>query len=229
MAWKRAVVVLQGMGGLGKSQIALEYMFRNPETYSAIFWVDATDQSTICDSGRQILQMLIAHYSTKHRGENLFTDVATDLGIPGQIMRGCELGEDVAKAPWPSIHRRSQDACATPLPACDHGHVIVTSRIAVAEFKLIEVLGMDKVSGLRLLLGDDFETASGDNREAAESVAEKLGYLPLALAQAAAYMVKRALDLVEYLKRLMNNMTRPLVSPGRGFVLGTLGPGPHGV
>ncbi|KAK3346546.1 hypothetical protein B0T25DRAFT_613106 [Lasiosphaeria hispida] len=228
-AWKRAVIVLQGMGGLGKSQIALEYMFRNPEAYSAVFWVGATDPSTVCDSGRQILdlQMLIAHYSTKYYGEDKFPDGATDLGIPGQIMRGCEVGEAVAKTPWPSIHRwlarernsrwclvvdglnvpEDEERMRALLPACDHGHIIVTSRITVTEFKIIEVLEMGKASSLKLLLGDSFETASEGTREAAESLAKELGFLPLAMAQAVAYMVKRALDMVEYLKRLISNMT----------------------
>jgi hypothetical protein len=45
-------------------------------------------------------------------------------------------------------------------------------------------------------------------REAAETIAEELGYLPLALSQAAAYVLTRALDYIEYLRRLRVNMAR---------------------
>jgi len=44
--------------------------------------------------------------------------------------------------------------------------------------------------------------------EAAEKVAKMLGYLPLALSQAAAYIKKKALDLSQYLSRLSENLTR---------------------
>ena len=43
------VVVLHGMGGCGKSQLALEYcqQSENDNSYSAIFWVDATSPAII--------------------------------------------------------------------------------------------------------------------------------------------------------------------------------------
>jgi GTPase SAR1 family protein len=43
------VVVLHGMGGCGKSQLALEYcqQSENDNSYSAIFWVDATSPTII--------------------------------------------------------------------------------------------------------------------------------------------------------------------------------------
>jgi hypothetical protein len=245
---KRAVVALYGMGGIGKSQIVLEYLYRNPEDYSTVFWVDATDQSTVSESGRRVLQILIAHYSAKHLGDHKFANIATDLGIPGQINIDGLLSEQVAESPWPSIKRwltrdtnsgwcvvidglnvlDDVDRMQELLPASAYGHVIVTSRVPVPGSKLISVLEMDKCSSIRLLLNQAIETASKESkssilyiachpfhlndlklvREAAESIAEKLGYLPLALSQAAAYVLTRALDFTEYLRRLRENMAR---------------------
>ena len=45
-------------------------------------------------------------------------------------------------------------------------------------------------------------------REAAEKVADILGYLPLALSQAVAYVAKKALNFVQYLERLRKNLTQ---------------------
>ena len=53
----------------------------------------------------------------------------------------------------------------------------------------------------------------GVARDAATLVAEKLGYLALALAQAVAYMTERAIDLVEYLKRLCDDLGRFISMP----------------
>ncbi|KAI3319877.1 hypothetical protein HD806DRAFT_525190 [Xylariaceae sp. AK1471] len=212
---RRRAVVLQGMGGLGKSQIALEYIYRHPEAYAAVFWVDATDQSTIRDSGRQILQSLIVHYSTKHHGKHSFADVATDLGIPGQIKNDGTLADEVAKATWPPIRSCRRNECTEDeqrmnelLPASDHGHVIVTSRVPVANLKPIDIPYMGELSSLKLLLRDTFETASSENREAAKA--------------AAAYVAKRSLDFIQYLKRLMKNKITSISQKFSKYTLGVV-------
>jgi ATP/maltotriose-dependent transcriptional regulator MalT len=44
------VLVLQAMGGQGKSQIALEYCRQSRSTYSQIFWVNASSEATAVQS-----------------------------------------------------------------------------------------------------------------------------------------------------------------------------------
>lgn len=45
------IAVLQGMGGQGKSQVALEYCYRRKTTlYSAIYWVDASSEDSTKES-----------------------------------------------------------------------------------------------------------------------------------------------------------------------------------
>jgi AAA+ ATPase superfamily predicted ATPase len=38
----RACVVLHGLGGIGKTQLAIKYIKRHKEKYTAIFWLNAT-------------------------------------------------------------------------------------------------------------------------------------------------------------------------------------------
>jgi hypothetical protein len=179
---KRAVVVLHGMGGIGKSQIALEYIYRSLEDYNAVFWINATDSNTWNASSREIAEMLISHYATKYHGERSFADIATDLGIPGQIDNGGLLSERVAKEAWPYIRKwlardgnsgwclivdglnvlNDTEKMQEMLPACAYGHVVATSRVRVPGVKLIEVLEIDKESGLRILLGQAFDTVARD-------------------------------------------------------------------
>src|SRR5437764_5061436 len=40
-------VALSGLDGMGKTQIALEYAYRNQSKYSAIFWVQASSSETL--------------------------------------------------------------------------------------------------------------------------------------------------------------------------------------
>ena len=53
--------VLQGMGGQGKSQVALEYCHRKKDIpYSAIFWVDAATESSFKRSFQSISECIKA-------------------------------------------------------------------------------------------------------------------------------------------------------------------------
>ena len=59
------LIALHGLGGIGKTQIALEYAHRYEQLYSAILWVDAKDRTVLESSGVRILQQLVYHYATR--------------------------------------------------------------------------------------------------------------------------------------------------------------------
>ncbi|KAF2788218.1 hypothetical protein K505DRAFT_315276 [Melanomma pulvis-pyrius CBS 109.77] len=230
---KRGVVVLQGMGGIGKSQIALEYLYRNIEDYTAVFWIDATNPSTVEESGRGIMGGLIAHYAKKHRGGLNFADIAIDLGIPGQITNEGFLSDQAASAAWTSVRKwltrdgnsgwclvidgfnieRDTERMQGLLPSSAYGHIIATSRVSVPGYKCIDIPVLDKESGLKLLLNDQTEADKPKLQRKAEQIADLLGYLPLALAQAAAFVKKMALSLTIFLERLRADLTRYVSSP----------------
>src|SRR5215469_7840583 len=49
---------LHGLGGIGKTQIALEYAYRSALSYSAVFWIAAETAESITSSLRHIAQVL---------------------------------------------------------------------------------------------------------------------------------------------------------------------------
>jgi len=51
----RKTVVLHGLGGMGKSSIALEYSFRYSHLYVAVFWVDVTSSRSARDIAEHIV------------------------------------------------------------------------------------------------------------------------------------------------------------------------------
>src|SRR5208282_683426 len=40
-------IALYGMGGIGKTQTALEYVYTNKDCYDRIYWVTAVDQASL--------------------------------------------------------------------------------------------------------------------------------------------------------------------------------------
>ena len=52
----RSSVVLHGLGGIGKTQLAIEYIRQQKEKYTAILWLNANDEDSLRLSFRGIAQ-----------------------------------------------------------------------------------------------------------------------------------------------------------------------------
>jgi hypothetical protein len=50
----RSCVALYGLGGIGKTQLTIEYIRRYKEKYTAIFWLNANDQDSLKLSFRDV-------------------------------------------------------------------------------------------------------------------------------------------------------------------------------
>jgi hypothetical protein len=73
------------MGGIGKTQLALEYSHRyryGGYYYSTIFWVDAKNPES---SGRRILEQIILHYVKGSTSRPNLVYISKELGIPYSI------------------------------------------------------------------------------------------------------------------------------------------------
>ena len=52
----RSCVILHGLGGMGKTQLAITYARRHKEKYTAIFWLNANDEDSLKLSFRDVAQ-----------------------------------------------------------------------------------------------------------------------------------------------------------------------------
>src|SRR4051812_6536856 len=43
----RRVQVICGLGGIGKTQLALEYLYRNKDQYNIVWWISADEPATL--------------------------------------------------------------------------------------------------------------------------------------------------------------------------------------
>jgi len=80
------IFVLHGIGGMGKTQTALEFAFRFQSNFSSIFWVNAVSRVTATASFIQIAQRLVIHYGDEQHSEATdYYQVAQLLGLSGLV------------------------------------------------------------------------------------------------------------------------------------------------
>jgi tetratricopeptide (TPR) repeat protein len=174
---------LYGMGGVGKTQLALAYAQRYRGEYELGWWVPAETE----------LGMLAA-----------LADLGVALGLPAELpsaelaARARDgLGE---RSGWLLVFDNATDPAmvAEFLPGAGGGHVLVTSRDSawqgIADPVPVNLLSLEDATQLLM-------DRSGDtDKPAASRLAEALGRLPLALEQAAAYAAQQRQPLAGYLE-----------------------------
>ncbi|KAF2010129.1 HET-domain-containing protein [Aaosphaeria arxii CBS 175.79] len=218
-------VALVGLGGVGKSQIAIEYSYRvreeSPETW--IFWVYAGTRARFEEGYRQIAEL------TSMKG---WDDPKSDiLRLVRKWLRH-ELNErwlmiiDNADDEEVFMHHETmpdgtfdatnlEEPLSDFLPQSPNGSVLVTSRNRAVAHRLvggnssiIDVHPMDKEQSLDLLHSklDLNDSEKVDETDAAKLV-ETLEYMPLAITQAAAFIALRKprMTVQKYTERLIRS------------------------
>ncbi len=192
------VLALSGLGGVGKTQTALEYAYRYRDDYAAVLWAKADTY------------------------ENLLSDLAAlarVLGLPEQSQQ--DQGRVVqAVTGWLSEQRNwllildnIEDLLLLHemLPAGSQGHVLVTTRAQVTGTvaQRIDLEEMEIEEGVLFLLrrtkalGPDAPLAEAPAAEyqRARKIVELVDGLPLALDQAGTYIEETGCGLGGYLER----------------------------
>lgn len=171
------VIVLHGLGGTGKTQIALEYVHSYYEGYSAVFWVDGTSEETANLGFRSVAQRLIDHHvsiSTTPRPD--YVRIAQTLGLgsamnqDGQLAHaGKGLTNQVLEAVkqwfsqkenqyWLLVLDNVDELTSFDIhdfiPMASHGTVLITSRRkeCIRLGKGLEIREMLEPEGVLLLL-----------------------------------------------------------------------------
>jgi TIR domain/NB-ARC domain len=190
-------LAISGLGGVGKTQIALEYAYRYRNNYDAVFWTQGETRETLTSSFLTIAELL-----------KLPEKDAKDQNIPvDAVIKWLE-----THTRWLLILDNSDDLGITRefIPPIFGGHILLTTRAQamgrLAQSLKVETMNPD-VGALFLLRRAAFiafnaslEEADDADREVAMEIVKELGGLPLALDQAGAYIEETANDLSEYLE-----------------------------
>ena len=178
--WPR-VAALHGLGGAGKTSVAVEYAHRHLAEVGVAWQFAAEDAAVLAAE---------------------FGELAAQLGVPnldGRDPVASVHGALAASAePWLLVFDNAPDrgSVARFLPPAGKGWVLITSQSAVwPRGRAVEVAVLDAEVSAGFLVR---RAGDGDER-AARDLAQELGGLPLALAQAAAYIHVTGTSLAGYL------------------------------
>lgn len=197
---------IKGLGGIGKTQIAVEYAYRSRDQghYTHTFWVNAASAETIITSFMTIAELLPS-FSARNE-----TDQRKLVEAIKRWLEECE-------QPWLLIFDNVDRADDLPLiqqylPQRGNGGVLLTTRAnAVGSLAAsIEVGAMDRWDGTLFLLRrtqlfDHTSIMDASDEEVemvnvARSIVDALDSFPLALDQAGAYIEETKCDLADYLQ-----------------------------
>ncbi len=184
--------VVHGLGGTGKSTLALHFAHRSRELYNPIWWIPADSPSSVTTG---------------------LAELAARLN-PFEIITAKTSAEAAAWAiGWLQAHQGwllvfddadSPDSIEPLLGTLGTGRHLITSRRAIGWHRVgrplsLTTLPADAATDLLMQIA-----SPGENPEQTdfERLADELGYLPLALEQAAAYMQSTAITPAAYLDRL---------------------------
>lgn len=143
------MIVLYGMGGIGKTQITLEYVHTHHADYSSVFWVNATSEETTTVGFRSIAQRLVDHHAAVATAKPDYPRIAQLLSMTGIVDQDGQLSaekEDTkrmveAVKRWYSLEKNQNWLLVldnvddlesfdirTFIPTSSHGMILMTSR-----------------------------------------------------------------------------------------------------
>ena len=193
------VQAFQGMGGVGKTQMAIEYAHRFADTYDLAWWVNSEQAGLIAD---QIAALGMALGCVQP-------------GVDTEAVRTAVLGELHGRDRWLLVF----DDATNPTDiagwlAGGKGHILITSRernwadIAVP----VDVDVLDRPEAVEILQ----ERVAGLGDTDADQLADQLGDLPLALAQAAGFIAETGMAAAQYVELLQTQAGRLLNQAASG-------------
>jgi len=192
-------VSISGLGGVGKTQLALEYAHRTyrEKTYRAVLWVDAAEKAIIEAGFLSLAHLLDVPQKDRE-------DAGKILSAVKQWLEG--------HTDWLLVMDNADNLglARSFLPVAHQGHIILTTRSQIVGkvARQIKVQEMELDEGLRFLLrrakvlqGDaDLDAVDADVCKAASQLVTLLGALPLSLDQAAAYIEETGVSFAEYVR-----------------------------
>ncbi len=188
-----AVFAVAGLGGVGKTQLAVEHAWRRAPDYNLVWWVPAEIPAAVAGS---------------------LASLAERLGLPTEDPAAIVShvhAELATRDRWLVVFDNAENpgALAPYLPAGGAGQVLVTSRNPAwrARATTLDLEVLPEPDAVAFLLA----RTGSDDPDSARAVAEELGLLPLALEQAGAYVEETGMGLDDYWDLLTSRRGEMLV------------------
>ncbi|KAJ7694720.1 P-loop containing nucleoside triphosphate hydrolase protein [Mycena metata] len=187
------IYVLHGLGGAGKTLIALKFIKESSSRFSDIFFIDTSTLATI-QTGLKNIAVLKDFGDSPENGL---------LWLTSKVEEWLLLFDN---ADDPSINLNDY------IPQCNHGNIIITSRnpgLCVYAESYSLVSDMEEEDAVTLLLKSASQKATVHTEQIAAEIVKTLHYLPLAIVQAGAF-ISKSQNLDRYLALYTKNQGRLL-------------------
>ena len=201
---KARKAAISGLGGMGKTQVALEltYTIRQEDAARSIFWIPSTSIEAVeqayrnlarllgvSDGGSDDVKSIVKHYLSSERAAPwvLIIDNADDFDM------------------W--LTSRTSPALKTFLPASQQGFILFTSRNGALVSRLvgpnvIQLSEMDDMTSVALLEDSLIQEDLTKDEISTTMLVDRLCGLPLALVQASSFINENSMSLKIYLNLL---------------------------
>jgi hypothetical protein len=206
------VQALNGLGGIGKTQTALEYAYLHEQEYQVVLWANANSRESLLTD---------------------FATMATLLDLPEKDAQDQSEAVGAAKRwlkdniAWLLILDNADEIEMAQefTPSGQNGHILLTSRahnmgVIAAGNQLEKMISTEGalflLRRLRKIDKDkSLDSAADELRAQAESLSNAVDGLPLALDQAAAFIEEKPSTLKEYLALYQSERKELLKRQGR--------------
>ncbi|MFF2851531.1 FxSxx-COOH system tetratricopeptide repeat protein [Streptomyces sp. NPDC058001] len=197
---------IHGMGGVGKTQLAIEYAYRHQADYDIVWWIPSERPGQI---GQALVEL----------AGRLGLETSTEANIAGPAVREA-LREGRPFSRWLLIFDNADnpEQVRHYFPTGGDGTILVTSRNRrwglVGGSLEVDVFTREESKELLRRSGPPLQ------EDEADQLAEALGDLPLALEQAAAWRAETGMPASEYLRLFESKRTELLeVAPPPDYQL----------
>ncbi|MFF2776518.1 FxSxx-COOH system tetratricopeptide repeat protein [Streptomyces sp. NPDC058052] len=187
---------LHGMGGVGKSQIAIEYVYRYAADYDVVWWIPSEQPTMILTALTELAQRMGLNVSDE-----------ANRAVPA-VREALRRGEPYDR--WLLVFDNAEnvEAVRPYFPTGGTGKILITSRNQewdrVARTLSVDVFTREESKALLRRRARDLSDSDADR------LAEALGDLPLAIEQAAAWQAVTGMAVPDYL-RLINEKIAELM------------------
>ncbi len=201
-------VALTGLGGVGKTRLAVHYAYQQKPRCAFILWVSASSKASLDTSLSQLADQLNADPLLKQAEKMAFVKAWLEQHNDWLlIIDNADNDQEITAKVLESF-----------LPVSPQGHILFTTQIITADLKFkaaaLEIKCLDTETGglflWRRIHAD--KQATPDELIAAKEISGALSGLPLALVQAAAYIKENQCALNDYLP-LYEKYAKELLNP----------------